>query len=383
MRQLKIKKLGTLALLTVLLIGVVFSGCTQKQSGGPSTPQAQPTKTQAKPTETPLHPTENLTQLLKKAEGLSYSFKLVELSELGEEIKSAEVWVSGENVRMEYLSGEPPYEFPGAVHIYTEQGEYYIYNPGNNKAANMSKLLKLALDQGFSVREFALDFGPKLLKDAKIVGKEKIDGKECLIVKKEGYTWWVWKEYGIPLKWVSENEVIKDGEVVERYTTTKEVRELKIEPVPQSMFELPPGVEIVETIYNPSENKAESENVQLTLTDFTELTDFAEDVTGKAFGRYIEAYHATNYTIGDKRYETILFKSDWDEVKSNDDALQLILRELEKRGIEAYVERAGRAEVVIPNVKIGEKSGTLYFAPLCEEGSNCGMEVDFEYELSS
>lgn len=65
------------------------------------------------------------------------------------------------------------------------------------------------------MKEFTLDFGPKLLKDAQIVGEEEIDGKECLIVKKEGYTWWVWvwKEYGILLKWVSENEVIKDGEV--------------------------------------------------------------------------------------------------------------------------------------------------------------------------
>lgn len=73
----------------------------------------------------------------------------MELSEQGEEIKSAMVWVSGENVRMKYLSGmDPPLIFPGAVHIYKEQGEYYIYNPGNNKAANMSKILKFAVDQG-------------------------------------------------------------------------------------------------------------------------------------------------------------------------------------------------------------------------------------------
>ncbi len=92
-------------------------------------------------------------------------------------------------------------------------------------------------------------------KDFKIIGEEKIDGKDCVIIEmKEDYMLyntetemfekigetvlakWIWKDYGIILKMESNN---KDGYFIE------EIKNISFEKIPASFFALPKGKHVV------------------------------------------------------------------------------------------------------------------------------------------
>lgn len=353
----------------VMVVLLLLAGCAQKAEkaaveekrmpagtppakapSAPAVEKPQPPETGAEAEERAPVEKPDVAELLKKAQQLSYTYELVETSG-NKEVTTSRVWVRGRSWRMEYTSGmEPPFIFPGAVHIYNERGEYYIYNPENNKAVNMTKLLALTGGKLFEIPE-----------DAEVIGEESLDGRECLVLRKGDYTWWVWKEYGIPLKWVSKE-------------TTAEVRNLRIEEVPLSMFELPPGTEIVEAGYEEPEI---SEVKNVSRIDLT-LEEFAYQVAGSALGRYIQTYRGGSYSIGGKTYETVLFKSDWD-ISSAREVAELLQEELKKRGFAVHIDPSfGRYEVVVQKVEIEGKVGNLYFRPLCTQ--TCGVQVDFEHE---
>ncbi len=81
--------------------------------------------------------------------------------------------------------------------------------------------------------------------DTEIIGTETIDGKECLVVIfieniPNGILikTWIWKEYGLIIR----QEVTSSG-----YTSIIEWKNIEFVCAPDSMFELPAGVEIFET----------------------------------------------------------------------------------------------------------------------------------------
>ena len=352
----------------VLVVAGLLAGCAQQaeRQGAPATPAATPAETGEKPQAR--LPEVDVGQLLEKAGGLSYRFELVESRECesGERrTKVTKVWIRGDNTRVEYVSGgeDPSTEFPGAVHIITK-GEYYVYNPQNNRAVNLTPLLALTGEApSFSLPE-----------DARVAGEEELGGRECVVLKKGEYTWWVWKEYGIPLRWVSRGEVIEEGRVVDRCTTTAEVRDLSIEEVPMSMFQLPPGAEVEVPGYREEPAPQPAGEVRI-----ARLEDFFGDVAGRAmFGRRVAAERMPEYTQGGRRYVTLTLKEYTTQITTAGQAMQLIKAELEKRGIAAKGDSL-RKEVVVYNVVAEGKRGTLYFTPLCTEKENCGMQLTFEY----
>ena len=73
------------------------------------------------------------------------------------------------------------------------------------------------------------------------IGTEVVDGKECLVVEytveDSSITSWIWKEYGFPIKVVS---ATSEG------TITIEYRNIEFTDIPDSEFELPDGVQIMD-----------------------------------------------------------------------------------------------------------------------------------------
>ena len=367
----------------ILAVLVLLAGCAQEAGKAPPAGEAPAPETPSE--EKPqLREATTIAELLQKAEQLSYSFELVETREYRsgkKEVITSRVWIRGKNVRVEDNTGNMmPFAFPGSVHILSDWKEYYIYNPEDNKAANMTQLLaswkeleKEAKADHFIV--FPIIIFPPIPKDAEVVGEETLGGRETTVLRKGNETVWLWREYGIPLKWVSQGVVEKDGTVVERYTTTAEVRNLRMEEVPLSMFELPPGVDIAETqIYSGKPSQPGG------MVSISDLESFFGEVAGIALlGRKAGVQRMPPYSSGGRSYETLRLAEYSEEVKTAEEAMNLILEELERRGIEARLNRLTK-EVVVDNVEAGGKRGTLYFQPLCVENENCGMQLTFEYE---
>lgn len=92
--------------------------------------------------------------------------------------------------------------------------------------------------------------------DSKLVGTEKVDGKECLVYEVadagEAVKVWVWKEYGFPLK----AEITAEGG-----KAVVEYKNVKVEDIPDSMFELPAGVEVMDMNMPDLQNMPGMENM--------------------------------------------------------------------------------------------------------------------------
>ncbi len=74
----------------------------------------------------------------------------------------------------------------------------------------------------------------------KVVGTETIDGKACLVVEYSvsgaPTKMWLWQDYGFPLR--VETKVPAGIKVVESSN-------IDFADIPDSMFELPPGVQVI------------------------------------------------------------------------------------------------------------------------------------------
>ena len=109
----------------------------------------------------------------------------------------------------------------------------YNYMPDQNLAFKMD--LSSAPESPVESTESIEDYHPVVL------GTETYDGKECLVVQ---YTAagaqtkeWIWKQYGFPVKIVT---TTSEG------TTTVEYKNISFSSISDSVFELPPGVQIMQ-----------------------------------------------------------------------------------------------------------------------------------------
>ncbi len=114
----------------------------------------------------------------------------------------------------------------------------YSYVPSKNKA------VKLKSNASYGMEVLA-DYKAYLRRlDAKIVGSQTIDARQCDIYEytdpriKMPSKVWLWKEKGFPIKVETQ---VPDGTV----TTVMSDVEVGV-PIDDSLFVLPPGVEIVE-----------------------------------------------------------------------------------------------------------------------------------------
>ena len=109
----------------------------------------------------------------------------------------------------------------------------YMYMPEENVAMKVTfnPPAKSAVEEAQSVA----DYNPT------VVGTETVDGKVCLVVEYtvEGAAtkMWIWEEHAFPIR---VEVTTAEGK------TTVEYKNIEFVDIPDSEFELPPGVEIIE-----------------------------------------------------------------------------------------------------------------------------------------
>jgi len=150
----------------------------------------------------------------------------------GQLTMTAKMWVKGQNSRMELTQ-----EGQTMVAIVNMDKQVaYIYFPAQNMATKMS--IQGGAPTVMSQSLVALS-GFLAAASPSVVGTEKWDGKDCLIIETTdgGQTIkvWVWKKYGCPVRL----EVPSPGG-----TMMMEYKNIDFGNIPDSMFELPAGVQI-------------------------------------------------------------------------------------------------------------------------------------------
>jgi outer membrane lipoprotein-sorting protein len=179
----------------------------------------------------------SLSDLLAKAKGTtSVKYDMVSTSP-GKPSETAKVWMEGNKMRMEATAeGE-------TMIIIVNELEAYMYNPEENMALKMdfSDVPESTLED----IESLMDYKPT------VVGVDTVDGKLCTVVE---YTYsseisgdnyelktksWLWQKHGLPIRTETTSSFGGTSE-----TTTTEMKNIDFGDIPNSMFELPAGVEI-------------------------------------------------------------------------------------------------------------------------------------------
>ena len=166
----------------------------------------------------------------KDIKGMSFEMKTTMPEGITTENK---MWSEGDNLRMET---NVPEVGGNVVYIANKADKaMYMYQPAQNIATKMP----------YTEEQFA--GGPQDKSEdvdaskAKYVGKDKIDGKTCLVYELTGESdkekIWVWEEYGLPLR--METEV--DGQ-----KTIIEYSNVKVGDIDDKMFKLPAGAQVID-----------------------------------------------------------------------------------------------------------------------------------------
>jgi outer membrane lipoprotein-sorting protein len=123
------------------------------------------------------------------------------------------------------------------VIIDMEEGVMYNYMPDQNMAMEMTLDTGMIPEDPLGGVTEMLDYNPD------IEGTEKYDGKDCIVV-----TWdipgtgkakaWIWTQYGFPLKMET---TTTEGTII------IEFKNVDFSDIPDSVFELPEGVTIIES----------------------------------------------------------------------------------------------------------------------------------------
>jgi outer membrane lipoprotein-sorting protein len=112
-----------------------------------------------------------------------------------------------------------------------DQGIVYMYMPDENMAirVDLSQMPESAIEEAQAIAGY----------DYRVIGTETVDGKVCLVVEYDyGGTStkaWVWKEHGFPIRIEMTSA---EGKTVIEY------KNIDFGDIPDSMFELPAGVQV-------------------------------------------------------------------------------------------------------------------------------------------
>ena len=141
---------------------------------------------------------------------------------------TTEMWIKNNKMLMEVIA-----EGQAIISLLDMDAQtIYIYYPDQNMATGMTyEPVESAMDEVQSIT----DYNPTIL------DPETLDGKVCLVVEyTAGVTttkMWIWKENGFPVRIEMTNS---EGKTVIEY------KNIEFVDIPDSMFELPEGVEIME-----------------------------------------------------------------------------------------------------------------------------------------
>jgi hypothetical protein len=141
------------------------------------------------------------------------------------------LWIAGNNLRSETIDAgsEKP-----AIFIRNSKGYNYMFTSEDQQAIKVT-------DQ-----QPAEDINPvgnldNVDENTQPLGKEVMDGKNCVVVQYKtdevDNRVWLWEDYGVPVR----IESTYDGS-----TTVMEYSNYKFEALSESLFELPPGMKVIE-----------------------------------------------------------------------------------------------------------------------------------------
>ncbi len=172
---------------------------------------------------------ESLEDILGLGAGIeSVKYDIV-ITAPGMETITTKMWVKQDKMRTEVSQqGEDV-----VMLVDYDEGVAYMYMPDENKAMKIP--LTQAPESVVEATQAIADY------DYTVIGTETMDGKVCLVVE---YSYdgvsakaWIWKEHGFPIRIET---TTAEG------TTVAEFKNIDFSDIPDSMFELPAGVEIME-----------------------------------------------------------------------------------------------------------------------------------------
>ncbi len=221
-------------LVAILVITALLAGC----GGGNTTPPDTTTTPNTTTTTTTTSPTKSgdtLGEILGRAQNIvTMKYDLVMTTTVmttpnTTTTTTTRTWVKRNKMRMEMsINGM------ASISIVDQDAKtMYTYLPAQNMAMKMS--LDLAQKPATQEASSIMDYNPK------IVGSETIDGQACQVTE---YTieyvttkMWISKDRGLPVK----------SEITQRDAkTVMEYKNYDFSDIPDSMFELPPGVQIIQ-----------------------------------------------------------------------------------------------------------------------------------------
>lgn len=175
----------------------------------------------------------SLTEVLSKAKGVA-SLKYDAVITAPEQAAvTAKMWWKGNKMRI-----EGTFEGYTGVYLLDAAKELaYLYVPAQNMAMKMdwSKAKETAGESPTEQSESVIKYNPVT------VGTEVLDGKSCLVIEYTTETAktksWVWIEHGL---------LIRIESTTDKGTSVAEIKNINFGAIPDSMFELPAGVQIME-----------------------------------------------------------------------------------------------------------------------------------------
>lgn len=211
--------------LVLIVIGLILIDNGQKSSV--ATPRGE------QPTKRPItkQPAETLKEILGRAESIfSIRYDMITRAP-GAPPLTQKVWLKGNKMRMEMTA-------EGETTVYLinpDAGIAYLYMP----AENMAMKIDFAEAPESPIQSIEYERIEKYRPT--IVGTETVDGKACIITEYivEGTKTkiWIWKEKGFPIRM---EHTTPEGIMLIEY------KNIKLVDIPDSLFELPAGVQIWE-----------------------------------------------------------------------------------------------------------------------------------------
>ena len=220
------KRLWFVLVLILAVASLLGSACGGggEEGGATATPTSKPTAT---PTKTATG--ETLSDILGKAGDIANVKYDMIMTTPDQEQMASKVWLKGKKMRMEStVEGEDIITL-----VDGDAQVMYIYYPSQNQAMQMS--FTNAPESDIESTEAIEQYDPE------IIGTETIDGKVCLVVvyTVEGMEEkaWIWKDKGFPIR---VETTTSEG------VTIIEWKNIDFGNIPDSTFQLPAGVEIME-----------------------------------------------------------------------------------------------------------------------------------------
>jgi outer membrane lipoprotein-sorting protein len=206
---------------------------------GTSTATTTPTSHTATTTTTATQPPtttaggSSLADLVSKGEAITSIYFEMATSMPGQDAVTVKMWVKNQTKIRAEMTAEGE-----TVIIISDmnEGVMYMYYPSQNMAMKMTTDTGTTFDDPFEDLGDMLDYNPD------IVGTETFDGKPCMVVTYDmpgtgTVKAWIWTEYGFPLKIET---TTSEGTMTVVFTN------MSFDPIDDSMFELPAGVQIMD-----------------------------------------------------------------------------------------------------------------------------------------